>query len=704
MIEKSLQTNSLISQISSVAADQNGKRMMPLANPPTTTLANPSNLNLNNTTNSAVKTASSLSGSALQSSSALQQASHQPPPLSIDKAIGGGGGGGGAPLKAKNATEKSSIASLENISGSNSIISCSASTSPTVLLTDLDLQLPSVGPSGGGLSGGGGGIGIKASATNSLPSTKFSKPQLSLQKPAGHAPPPPSQLSIPKLSSSSGPTSAPASATSLLTASATADSPIYSYISPTVQTSTHLVEQNISKGKIKTLSPQHLLDVLSEEGARDTTTRSGKGVEEQESISLSPPPNLLILDMRDQSLYIKSRLKGSLHVQFPALVIKRFRKRLGLASFQLLHFLEEEGQGDARRLYSEWRGIGGIKAKKCLVVFDEEMESTSSDAFAFLGVVSEGGGGLVLGNGGEGDNLTVWAVEGGYKGIMGQLRSHPDKYGGLFVEERDEEEGGGAGTMINGALAAGGKSSLRKSSSSKDLEKFGRDGNETTNGGSSGGGEGREEDGTLARSATFSIQRNRDSSADSATTTSSSSQTPASSISTTISAQFKNTRSLSVDIISRKESPSRKMGALKLSTKPTALNPSLQNSENKSPLSTHSPNDMAAPPEPYSFITSRLLVGSDMLPSSPSAPTLLKEIGVTHILNMAAEIPLNPKCEGQFTLKWIPVYDNTEVDMDDALQTAIAFIGKTNYFKPCLTSLTFFLFDHYCYRWRHFPI
>lgn len=410
--------------------------------------------------------------------------------------------------------------------------------------------------------------------------------------------------------------------------------------------SSHLVGQNISNGKIKTLSPEHLLHVLS--GQR------GGGADGETSL-LSPPSHLLLLDMRDQSLYSKSRLKAALNVNFPALVVKRFRKRLGLASFQLLHFLEGE---EASRRYSEWKLVGG---RKSVVVFDEEMESTTSDAFAFLGVVSEGGGLLGVGGGetrGGEESLLVWAVEGGYKAIIGQSKLHPDKYGGLFVEEGDEE---GAGMMMMMP-----DSSLRKGYSFKE-EKFVVDG-EKYNGGSGA------EEGSLGRSATISFQRNRDSSVDSATT---SSQTPASDIATSTSAQNKNTRSLSVDIISRKESPSRKMGALKLSTKPIALNPSLPTSENKSPLSTHSPNDMAAPPEPYSLITSQLLVGSDMLPSSPAAPTLLKEIGVTHILNMAAEIPLNPKCEGQFTLKWIPVYDNTEVDMDDALQTAIAFIGKT---------------------------
>ncbi|KAJ2999843.1 Dual specificity protein phosphatase 9 [Globomyces sp. JEL0801] len=94
-----------------------------------------------------------------------------------------------------------------------------------------------------------------------------------------------------------------------------------------------------------------------------------------------------------------------------------------------------------------------------------------------------------------------------------------------------------------------------------------------------------------------------------------------------------------------------------------------------SPLT--SPNDNAAPPEPFSRITKNIFVGSDLLPLAIDGPKQLMDIGITHILNMAAEIKNSQIVEdcGLFQLKWIPVMDNTEVDMDDALQDAIDFIG-----------------------------
>jgi hypothetical protein len=93
------------------------------------------------------------------------------------------------------------------------------------------------------------------------------------------------------------------------------------------------------------------------------------------------------------------------------------------------------------------------------------------------------------------------------------------------------------------------------------------------------------------------------------------------------------------------------------------------------PPSTASPNDNAAPPEPYSRVTQHLVLGSDVLPLSPKAPELLQAIGITHLLNMAAEIPITDLVRNSpIITKWIPSLDNTEVNLDDALQDAIQFI------------------------------
>jgi hypothetical protein len=146
---------------------------------------------------------------------------------------------------------------------------------------------------------------------------------------------------------------------------------------------------------------------------------------------------------------------------------------------------------------------------------------------------------------------------------------------------------------------------------------------------------------------------------------------PSSNNSTPKIALRKGKMSLAIDIIAKKETPGKKP-PLNLSIAP--------NSDQKgqsSPLSSASPNDNAAPTDDYSKITNYIFVGSDVLPLSPNGPQLLSELGVTHILNMAAEIKNSKVVEesGKFNIKWIPVLDNIEVDMDQALQDAITFIG-----------------------------
>lgn len=134
-------------------------------------------------------------------------------------------------------------------------------------------------------------------------------------------------------------------------------------------------------------------------------------------------------------------------------------------------------------------------------------------------------------------------------------------------------------------------------------------------------------------------------------------------------------RSLQIDVFAKKESVSRRptLNLFINDGNSIATNEECVNSA----ISSASPNDNAAPPDPYSIVNKNLLLGSDVLPLSPQGPQLLQDIGVTHILNMAAEIKNSKLVEdcGHFKIKWIPVLDNTEVDMDEALQDAILFIG-----------------------------
>ncbi|KAJ3325885.1 hypothetical protein HDV06_002270 [Boothiomyces sp. JEL0866] len=144
----------------------------------------------------------------------------------------------------------------------------------------------------------------------------------------------------------------------------------------------------------------------------------------------------------------------------------------------------------------------------------------------------------------------------------------------------------------------------------------------------------------------------------------------------------RGTKALSIDLSAKKD-----IGPSKTVTRKPTLNLIIggapEKETHKSTTETivetpvTSPNDNAAPPQPFSRVNKNIMVGSDLLPLAPDGPEQLSNLGVTHILNMAAEIPISKVVQesGKFGLKWIPVLDNTEVDMDEALQQAIDFIN-----------------------------
>ncbi|KAJ3277169.1 Dual specificity protein phosphatase 9 [Terramyces sp. JEL0728] len=147
----------------------------------------------------------------------------------------------------------------------------------------------------------------------------------------------------------------------------------------------------------------------------------------------------------------------------------------------------------------------------------------------------------------------------------------------------------------------------------------------------------------------------------------------------------RGTKALSIDLTANKKD----LGPSKTVTRKPTLNLIIGGAQEKEPHKSTtetivetpvtSPNDNAAPPQPFSRVNKNIMVGSDLLPLASDGPEQLSNLGVTHILNMAAEIPISKvvKESGKFGLKWIPVLDNTEVDMDEALQQAIDFIRRS---------------------------
>ncbi|KAJ3397378.1 hypothetical protein HDU92_008369 [Lobulomyces angularis] len=76
----------------------------------------------------------------------------------------------------------------------------------------------------------------------------------------------------------------------------------------------------------------------------------------------------------------------------------------------------------------------------------------------------------------------------------------------------------------------------------------------------------------------------------------------------------------------------------------------------------------------YTLIRPYLYLGSDVIPSSSNAIEELKDLKITHILNVAHDVILNPALEENFGFLWIPLKDNLEQEIYDDLKKACAFI------------------------------
>ncbi|TPX47197.1 hypothetical protein SeLEV6574_g02802 [Synchytrium endobioticum] len=89
--------------------------------------------------------------------------------------------------------------------------------------------------------------------------------------------------------------------------------------------------------------------------------------------------------------------------------------------------------------------------------------------------------------------------------------------------------------------------------------------------------------------------------------------------------------------------------------------------------------DLPTPTEPYSQILPWLYLGSDSLPTGVEASENLRALGITHVLNMANEIKDEEvENDGRFGYKWIRTEDSADHAMDEPLAEAVSFIQNAH--------------------------
>lgn len=302
--------------------------------------------------------------------------------------------------------------------------------------------------------------------------------------------------------------------------------------------------------------------------------------------------SILLVDMRPDSVFTLRNIKNSINPSFPALVVKRFRKKI-FSSFNLANFLANV---DDQNRFNAWKQIEG---EKIIIVYDEhmEMERFDSDAWAFVSALYEGIGSEFFRNQAP---PKIGYFMGGFEGLSNQQKMYSQLFMGI-------------------------------NSSSENLDILSK---------------------------------------------------PATAKKTTSKKMGKANLSLNFSTIKGNPKPNGEKISLSLSiiesNNLSSANSALKTSADSSSLSSASPAaDNARIPEPFSIVTDTIYLGSDVIPLANDGPERLDALGVTHILNMAAEIEFGRAIveSGKYKLKWIQIYDNAEVDMDDALQEAITFIG-----------------------------
>lgn len=85
---------------------------------------------------------------------------------------------------------------------------------------------------------------------------------------------------------------------------------------------------------------------------------------------------------------------------------------------------------------------------------------------------------------------------------------------------------------------------------------------------------------------------------------------------------------------------------------------------------------MSAVTAPFSIILPNLILGSDAIPTSKTAADQLKDLKVTHILNMAADVQLSEDLKKKFEVHWFRLEDHADQEIESSLKGCCRIIGK----------------------------
>ena len=402
--------------------------------------------------------------------------------------------------------------------------------------------------------------------------------------------------------------------------------------------------------RITPVSPSDLLELLSAKLQPDGATNQQ---------SLNP---YLLIDMRESTDFKTSHIHHSINLTFPDVWIKRFDKKIISNDWSIDRFLVLD---ESKQIYKEWNKDASQSRDAfknyTVLIFDDKMErqDTTTDSWGFVNALADGQFGLIKQEGSsnlKGEPCSIAYLSGGFDAFESLQGASPFLTSSPIATERTEP---GAVSMTplsaipkrlaaergSGRLSLGGSDSNSTASSpgtNQDISPVGTPGS-----------------GPSPRKGKLSI----------------SISSPSNSV--------KQTK-LDLDVVDSPSSiksmnqivPSAAVGVarLKLTRDAPASDQGLQPDASN----LDSPTDNDEEPPSFSIVNTNIILGSDEIPLAKDAIDQFARLGVTHILNMAAEVKNSPivmECK-DLTLKWVPVLDQTEQDMKQALQDSIDFICK----------------------------
>ncbi|KAJ3181899.1 hypothetical protein HDU85_003415 [Gaertneriomyces sp. JEL0708] len=436
--------------------------------------------------------------------------------------------------------------------------------------------------------------------------------------------------------------------------------------------------------------------------------RSGlpAGEDNDDSPRIPSDTPLLLIDVRPQVSYSSSYIEGSINVNLPVLMLKRL-KRGATSSFSLPNFLTSPA---FRTMYEMWRTAPD--ESRAVIVYDEDMDegNKQSEAWVLLEILSRNGDDVLLNTRIPGSNNKE--LRGSNASLAGDSDSDTSCQN-LLDGSRQSLSGGG----IKVYYIKGGYHAFSEQSGSDHFLVV-------PNGGTPRPG--TKEDAPVVgstltplvikhkKSKEFNRSPEHDSAtpravqpptrlnlagpsgSDSLTPTTPRLKKPGFSINTsklalrnrassakkergsTVAVEPPQTPVIQVRSVEATSATTpRPLSATQRTFKsntPTRPSPRISPST-PSPLPSPSPaSTLPTPTDPLTAVMPRLLLGSDTLPLSPQHLPQLLSHSITHILNMAREIPVPQHLVPHFSLKHLSVVDTSEEEIEPLLWEGVDWI------------------------------